>query len=319
MSGMYVRDRYLFNRSREGKWTGLEYAVPGKVHVVAPTTAYDSDFSIGSAGSWARNVHPYVFDSVKLAHDACQDGRGDAILCMSGTHTVSTASLALNKTGVKIFGPEAWMGLDAQAPSAILTTSIAGDEIANITAPDVALIGLTIRPITQAKGIDFSAVANGLLVDKCHFDLYTPAAHTSTIGIAATGAASYVSIRGSRFFSDGAQGPAITATALLDSVIRDCLFQNNAGTWAAAVLCGAATKGLEIAWNRFMCYGTAMTVGVDGTGASLASGVWIHDNRAGSLVTKLVDNFDAGEAEISENYDSGVGATDGGTLVIAIT
>ena len=39
----------------------------------------------------------------------------------------------------------------------------------------------------------------------------------------------------------------------------------------------------------------------------------------GVTVTVPVDNFDAAEAVLSENYDFGVGATDGGVLVVAIT
>ena len=62
-----------------------------------------------------------------------------------------------------------------------------------------------------------------------------------------------------------------------------------------------------------------MVVGVNGTGATLASGVLVSYCHFGSLVTKGVDVFDAGEAELAENYAAGVGSADGGALITAIT
>lgn len=318
MPGMYVRDNYLYQRSRNGKWSGLESAIPGKVHFVVPTTAYDSGYTVASAGSFARENNQLVYDSLKLAHDACVDGRGDAIVLLPGTHTVSTASIAMSKTGVKVFGPEAWFGRPVMKSSAILTTDIAGDEIVNVTAPDCGIIGVTVRPITASDAIDLSAAADGFLVDGCHFDLYTPAVNVATIGLTLAAAENIV-IRNSVFVSDGAQGNAIVATGAIQSLIENCLIYNTAGTWASAIITGAATTGLFIVGNRILSYGTALTAGVNGTGATIASGVQCIGNHFGSLVTVPVDNFDAGECELSENYHLGVGATDGGALIVAIT
>jgi len=133
------------------------------------------------------------------------------------------------------------------------------------------------------------------------------------------GAADDLLIDGCTFVSDGAQGNAIVATAAIRSAIKNCLIYNTAGTWASAILCGAATTGLYIVDNIITSYGTALTAGVNGTGATIASGVQCVRNQFGSLVTVPVDNFDAGECELSENYQLGVGATDGGALIVAIT
>lgn len=318
MSGMYVRDKYLFNRSRDGKYTSRELSIPGRVHVVVPTTAYDTDYTVAMAGALAREYNQFVYDSVKLALDACVDGRGDAIVLMPGTHTVSTASLAMSKSGVKIFGPEAWMGRKVSMPTAILTTTVTGDEIANVTAPDCGIIGVTIRPITASDAIDLSAAADGFLLEDCHVDMYTPAVNVATIGITLA-AATDIIIRGCTFVSDGAQGNAIVATGAITSYIENCTIYNTAGTWASAILCGAATTGLFIVGNRILSYGTALTAGVNGTGATVASGVQCIQNMFGSLVTVPVDNFDAGECELAENVHLGVGATDGGAPITAIT
>lgn len=318
MAGLYVRDKYFFNRSRNGKLSGNELQIPGKPHFVVPTTAY-GNFTVASSAQWARENNQNVYDSVKLAHDACVDGRGDAIVCLPGTHTISTASLAMSKAGVKIIGPEAWFGRPVYMPSAILTSEITADEIANVTAPDVGFIGLTIRPITAGVGIDFSSAASGFLVDQCHVDLYTPAVNIATVGLKALGAASHGTIRNCKMVADGAQGDAIIVTALVDSLVEGNLIYNTAGTWASAVLCGAGTTGVWFIKNTFDSYGTALTAGINGTGATIANGVKCEDNRFGSLVTVGIDNFDAGECAISQNYDFGVGATDGGVLIVAIT
>lgn len=318
MSGIYVRDKFLFHRSRNDKFSGPSVAITGKPHFVVPTTAYDAEWTVALAGQWARENHGFVYDSVKLAHDACVDGRGDAVVLLPGTHTVATASIAASKTGVKFFGPEAWMGRKVAMPSAILTTSVAGDEIINFTAPDCGVIGVTVRPITQSDAFDLSAAADGFLMEDCHVDLYTPAVHTNTIGITLA-AATDITIRGCQFVSDGAQGNAIVGTGAINSYIENCRIYNTAGTWASAILCGAATTGLFIVNNHILSYGTALTAGVNGTGATIASGVQCIGNHFGSLVTVPIDNFDAGECELSENYHLGVGAMDGGTLILVIT
>lgn len=312
-----LREKFIWSRHRNDKVAGKSYHVPGKVHYVVPTTAYD-DFTVAMAGQWARENHGLVYDSMALALAACVDGRGDAIVPLSGTHTVATSSLAMAKAGVKIIGPEAWMDVEVYKPSAILTTSIAGDEIMNVTAPDCAVIGMTVTPITASDAIDLSAAADGFLMDQCYVDLATPAVNVATVGITLA-AAENIRIRRSIFESDGAQGNAIVATGALRSSIEDCVLYNTAGTWASAILCGAATAGLWIVRNHILSYGTALTAGVNGTGATIASGVQCIGNHFGSLCTVPVDNFDAGECELSENYQLGVGATDGGALITVIT
>ncbi len=314
-----IRERFNWSRLRDDRAWGPKASVPGRTHFVVPTTAYDADYTVAMAGSWAREYNGLVYDSFKLAHDACVDGRGDAIVFLPGTHTVATASIAMNKTGVKLYGPEAWMGRQVHKPSATLTTNIAADEIANVTAPDIGLYGLTIRPITAGVGIDLSAVAANFHAVGCHLDLYTPAVNVATVGLKALGAATGVVIENCYALSDGAQGNAIDATALLDSAIRGCVIVNNAGTWASAVLTGAATQGLLIEHCRFDCTGTAMTVGINGTGATIARGVFVRYCDFGNLVTVPVDNYDANECQLVECYKAGVGATDGGTKIVAIT
>ena len=314
MSQFTVRTKSLWQRMMRDRWTGKAEQVPGETYYVMPTT----DYASYDADAFVKNQHEFVFDTVPLALADCVAGRMDNIVLLPGIHNVATTSLAMSKAGVKIWGPEAWMDLPVYTPSAILTTDISGDEIMNVTAEDCGVIGVTVRPNFSADAIDLSAAADGFLIDKCHFDLYTPPVNTATVGVTGA-AANFVQITNSRFISDGAQGNAIVATALLDALIEDCTFINTGGTWASAVLCGAATDRLHINRCHFLCTGTAMVVGVNGAGATLASGVLVSYCHFGSLVTKGVDGFDAGECELAENYVAGVGSTDGGELILVIT
>lgn len=310
-----VPRKTAYTRYMDDMAFGLSAMVPGKTHYVRPTTNYASY----DADAWIKNHNHNVYDSFKLAHDACVAGRGDAIVFAPGTHTVSTASIAMSKAGVSLWGPEAWMGREAQVPTAILTTDITADQIGNITAPDIGFYGLTIRPITAAAAFDFSAAAHNLRVEGCHLDLYTPAVSTSTVGFSAGGAATGMRFVGNNVISDGAQGNALVMTATTNSLIADNRFVLTAGSWASVILCGAATDTLVIDNNLWIGSGTAITVGINGTGATLASGVFVTRNVNSVLVTKLVDNFDAGECDLGINYIMTDTGGTGGTLVTLTT
>ena len=240
---------------------------------------------------------------------------GDVVVLLPGAHSVA-ASLAMSKAGVMLTGLPGSNRRPLRSNTSI--TISASDEIINITAANIEICHLDIIPITAKNAIDFSSAASYLYIHDCYIDLNTPAVNIATQGIVALGAATGVIIDDCYFLADGAQGVAIDATGAINSMLRRCYFVVNAGTWAAAVLTGAATR-LFVEACIFLCTGTAMTVGIDGTGMTGASGVIMMNNRFSSLVTKGVDNYDAGEAELSENYDAGVGATDGGVLVVAIT
>ena len=285
----------------------------GQAHFVLPTT----DYASYDAFNWTKNHKRNVYESVTDALSACVAGRMDHIVLLPGTHTV-TASLAMSKAGVSIWGPEMWAGLGYVESSAAILTTSASDEVMNVTAANCALKGLTLRPITAKPCVDFSAAGNALNIDGCFFDLETPAVNVATVGIAATGAARF-RVTNSIFHSDGAQGQAIVATATVRSLIQGNRFHVSAGSWASVILCGAATTGLHIDNNLFTCSGTAMTVGIDGTGATIAGGVHITRNINGVLVTKLVDGFDATEAELGINYICTDTGGTGGTLVTLTT
>jgi hypothetical protein len=189
----------------------------------------------------------------------------------------------------------------------------------NLTAADCQLVGLNLIGTTAQNAVDLSAAAHRTAFRRCKFDLATPAVNIATQGVALLGAAEDVLIEDCYVISDGAQGNWLDMTGSLRSQVQRCRAICTLGSWASAILCGAATSGLLIEECDFECYGTAITAGVNGTGATIARGVSVRYCDFGNLVTVPVDNFDAAEAEINECYKCGVGATDGGTKVVAIT
>lgn len=313
MPGLSVRQKYVYQQHVDEKHTGMGNQIAGLPLFVYPGAA-------ATHFSFIKDRHARAYATVAEALADAVAGRGDAIVLMPGTHTVSTASLAMSKSDVAIYGHEAWCGYSypGRASRSILTTDIAGDEIMNVTAAGCSIVGVTITPITASDAIDLSAAANYFTLKNCYFDLFTPAVNVATIGITLAAATGIV-IDGCTALSDGAQGPAIVATGALDSYILNSRFANTLGTWAAAVLVGAATRGLEIGACVFDSTGTAMTAGVDGTGATIARGCIVRYCDFGNLVTVPVDNFDANEAQLVECYKAGVGAMDGGTKITAIT
>jgi hypothetical protein len=126
-----IRDKNVWNRFRNDKYSGRGMDVPGKVLYVAPSTAYVAGYTVASARTWARENNAFVYDTINLAYADVVDGRGDTIVLLPGTHT-PTASVALAKSNVAIVGAEAWCGRKVRKPTSIIVGPTA-DEAFNIT------------------------------------------------------------------------------------------------------------------------------------------------------------------------------------------
>lgn len=304
---MSVLDRYKYLREQAklDKFAGIQNGIFGHVfHVLPGTSATHLNYS--------QSIRRNIYTDVDAAYAQTVSGRGDAIVVWSGAHTLLSA-LAVSNNHVSFWGPEAWMGHDTQKPSAIITSKAASDGF-TVTGTDVSFRGVTIVPVTQKVGITFSAAALRLKVTKCHFDMNVAAAHTSTKGIIATGAAVDAFIKNNTFYSLGAHGPFITVTGLLNYAVKENDFiVLTGGTMANAILVGAAAQGL-IANNHF--FGGTLTAAIDGTGATVAGSCRIFRNLFGVLCTVSVDNFSATDlTDLALNYKATVGGGTGGTLV----
>ena len=308
-----VRDKYLWQQMADEKVGGMANLIPGLAHFVVPGAS-------ATHFAFMKDRHRRVYTTMKAALDDCVAGRGDAIVLLPGAHTVSTASLAMSKAGVSIWGPEAWLGERTNRPSASITTDITADEIMNITGAECGLFGLKIIPITAGVGIDFSAAAHGLRVRDCFIDMATPVVNIATKGISALGAAQDVRISGLTAESDGAQGEALTLSACLRFVAEDLLLLCTAGTWAKAVITGAGTTGTFKGVVAMGIGAGAITAAISGNAlADQTSGILITDMRANDRVTTPVDDFSAGFAVLAENYKGSPGGGSGGALITAIT
>ena len=300
-----------------GRITGQIPNTVGQVFFVAPSSSYSFNGLTYASSDGHDGLAPdRALATVNRAWALASANSGDVIVLLPGAHTV-TESIAASTAGVTMTGLPGGVG-NRLRPKTSLTIS-ASDELINVTAADIEISNLTLIPITTDATVDLTAAGDRLCIHDCAFDMATPAASTSTVGVFALGAASNVLVERCYFECDGAQGNAIIATALLDSLISECTFSLSAGTWASAILCGAGTDRLLIEGCKFYCAGTAITVGVNGTGADQADGVKVVDCRFDTDVTVPIDGFSAGECNIAENYDMGVGSTDGGALIVAIT
>lgn len=293
---------------------GVRPNTSGRFFFVAPGDSYKVDGESFNASDNNDGLSPEralrTIDRAWNLVDS-EGNVGDDIILLPGAHTVQTASVAADVPGISLYG-------QGGRRRTSITTDITADQIINVTAANIAISGLTVIPITASDAIDLSAAADGFHLHDFILDFATPVVSTSTVGLTLAAAEDIV-VENFSVKCDGAQGNAIVATAAIDSVIRDFIMLQSAGTWASAILCGAATTQLFIDRGYFLPSAATLTVGINGTGANIASGVLVTDCRFADSVTVAIDNFSAGECEIAENYQLGVGATDGGVLVTAIT
>ncbi len=310
--------------TRYGDFWGRIPETAGHIYWVSPADTYPVAGRTYSASDGNDGLDPRrALRSINQALDnLVAADAGDVIVCLPGTHTPQNAagtatSLAMDTAGVTLMGLPSGRG-NFVRPKTIIA-AVTGDQNCNVTAADIEIAHLRFIPITADSAIDLTADADRLYIHDCSFDMATPAANTGTIGIDAIGAASHVLVDNCYFECDGAQGNAIVATGLLDSVIQNCVIMQSAGTWAAVMLVGAATDRLIIRDCDFMVSNGTMTSGISGVGATIASGVSIMRCYFSSSTTVTIEAFDAGEADIAENYVAGIGGTDGGVLIVAIT
>ena len=315
---LYVREKNVWNSFRNDKYAARANQIPGKVHFVAPTAVYVAGYTVASAQSWARENHALVYDTANLAYAACVDGRGDAVVFMPGTHTL-TANIAHAKAGVSYWGPEAWAGRYVRKPSAIVVPLAATVGFA-ITAPDVSFHGLTCRPITALSFATFTAAADGLTIDGCYFDLFTPAVNIATAGFVGSAAIEDFLFQNNLAWSDGAQGPVVEITgANLNGLFRNNHYHVDTGSWASAVNL-IAIDGIVVDRDLATCGGTAMTACFTGSSTTVIAGAVFKDCRKGVLVSLLVDGFaTTSHAELVGNHTATIGGGTGETLITAIT
>ena len=298
----------------------------GRVIWVAPAADYTvegrsytaSDENDGLSPERALRTINRAMDNVVSANV------GDVVVLLPGNHvpqnTAGTAtSIAMNTAGVTLMGLPGGTGNFTRQKTAIVGTTLAGDQAINVTAANCEIAHLHFVPVTTDSAIDASADADYLHIHDCSFDMATAAADTGTIGIDFIGAASDVLIQNCYFHSDGAQGAAIVAGATVGCIIQGCIFLASAGTWVSCITQAAAGRRLIVRANEFNATSATITNGCLGTTSGDVDQAYFTMNHNSVGVTKMVDGYDGGDAVIAVNYIGTIGTGSGGTLVTVTT
>lgn len=309
--------------TRYGSFWSQIPVTAGNVYWVAAAASYTVAGQTYSASDGNDGLDPRrALLTLDYAVGKCTANAGDVIVLLPGAHSWSS-SVAADVAGITITGLPGGKGQPYYSRTSITTS--ASDEVINVTAANIELAHLRIIPVTQNVGVDFTAAADQLYVHDCVFDLYTPAAHTSTKGIACTTAsiaADNLWIEGNVFVSDGAQGYGLQLGNPAGAVVKGNKFIATTGTWATAVLLNFGTGGYALFEdNEFATQADAlMTNGIEGTTGTNTGAIGAIRNWFSFAVSKPFESFDtAGTLWIAENYKANTGAGSGGALVTAIT
>ena len=300
--------------------TGSVYWVsPSDSYTIAGITYYASNENDGRSPERALRTVARAWALVAATS-------GDVIVLLPGTHTV-TATVSMATAGVTMMGLPRYK----QNISRLLTTLTisASADILNYTASNIEIAYLHFIPVTTMDSISHGVLATGMHIHHCSVDLDTAAANTATKGFNLapnTSLQAFNYVHDCAFYCDSAQGAGLdfgTTTACGGaSLVERCTFIQSTGTWAAALRYGAsadAGRGTLIRRCDFIAATDAtMTAGILG-GAGTEETAHVHYCYFSDTVTKAVDTYGARGCELAENYQAGVGATDGGILVVDIT
>lgn len=284
---------------RHGQWVNLEKP-GGQVFFVAdPSTANGGGGTYGSAyqgkGSSDTNngLSPQSpLATISAAHTKTVSGRGDTIVVLPGTVTI-TASHTISNADVTITGVAATGNIN---PSAItLNLGSTGDGFA-VTGANVVVEDLHFNASSAANTSRINAGAVGLTVQGCTFQC--GASDLETITIPAAGL--HTTIRNNKFIIT-ANGPdaaiEIEAAGAHHIHIEDNVFmgQNATNAWdVGAVNSGSAHLDCYVAGN----------VSTDGPAIifSAAATGMVERNVLGSGTLGAM--LDPGSCMCSENYEA---------------
>lgn len=289
----------------------------GRVYWVAPGASYTVAGNAHSASDNNDGLAPErALLTIDRAWNLVTAGAGDVIVLLPGDHSLS-ASVAADVAGVTMTGLPGGSGNYFRQKTTLTIT--ATDQIVNVTAADIEIAFLHFIPITTESAVDISAAGDRFHIHHCSFDMFTAAANTGTIGVDFIGGADHCMVDHCYFESDGAQGPGIVAGAATDSLVEHCTFSATGGTWANCITQAAAGRRLIIRHCLFHAGNATITDAILGTTGGEVSMAQINHCIFADSCAGAVDGYDAGDCEIAECYQSGLGACDGGVLITATT
>ncbi len=306
----------MSNPVNYGRLWGQIPNTAGQVFWVAPAASYTVNGQAFQASDDLDGLDPTrALVTVARAWALVTADAGDVIVLLPGTHSPA-ASIAANVAGVTMMGLPSGAGHFQRQKTRL--ASVTGDQTINVTAADIEIAYLDWTPITADSAIDASAAADRLHIHHCSFQL-TDTANTGTIGIDFIGAAEMPLIQDCYFLSDGAQGPAIAWGATTDGVGRNLTLMVSAGTWLSAMTQAAAGRRLYMKNIAWLAGNGVITNGILGTASGEVSMLQLYESYCADSMTNVIDGYDAGDAELVEVYEAGIGNTDGGVLIVVTT
>jgi hypothetical protein len=323
------------------KWGSAWGQIPqtgGSVYWVSPSASYTVDGKAYSASDDYDGLSP---ERAKLtlasAISAATANAGDQICLLPGTHT-QTAATALSKAGISIIGlpyfPEQAHASQVGAamshrPQAIITQSTAATVSLAVTAADVTIANVCLRPITQAASTTFSTAADRLTIRDCMIDMKTPVGHANTKGIIASGstqAPDGLNILNCLFLEGNGGtscGIALEVGAAVNFKVAGCTFQHDStvassATWTTASQAQDNCQGIYLN-NLVNGGGGTITNGFKGVTHTGAGIVQFVGNLFTVAVTNPITSWAAADVGLLNNYIATVSGGTGGTLVTVST
>jgi hypothetical protein len=276
-----------------GAWVNLEKP-GGAVFFVGGGTVANGGIGASDGNSGLDPKQPLAtIDGTAGAHNKVVAGRGDTIVILPGSVTI-TAAIALDVADVTLTGIDPNNTIN---PSAILSSLAASADAINVTAANVVIENLHFPASTAATTSRIDAGAAGLVVRGCTFEC--GAYDVETITVPAAG--DDLLVEHCRFYVTADNPDAaieIEAAGAERLTVRNCTFSgdNNTNKWdAGAINSGVAHTGCLIDNNIFW-EGLAVEFTTTATGI-------ISRNFAGEGAT-LGQAFDPGSCMCFENYEA---------------
>ena len=295
----------------------------GRVFFVSPSASFYLQGDSIEASDNNTGLQPqHALRTVQAAINLATASAGDVIALLPGTHT-SAAQVTITKAGLTFIGispnfRDRESKAHGLASKVNWTSTLAGTAVA-LSVADTTFIGINFIPVTARTFMTGVTCPRTTVVD-CAITL-SATASTSTKGLVFSGGSSadchFSNIAVLNSIAASAQGPALDITALERVILEDSTFlmTGTSSAWAVAVQCGSGTTGIARR-NTFQALGVGtMTIGIDGTGVTVANSFVLENNRAGiSPGAGAYKNFDADSASLIANYRGTASAGSGGTL-----
>lgn len=319
----------------------------GSVYFVAPTSSSSSSYNVENRAYSASDNNDGLsperaLATITQAVSNATANNGDIIVLLPGTHNASTSmngqasgNLALSKAGLTFFGMPCFgaglLSFSFLKPQVIVTAPAATIAI-SVTAANNTLANISVLPITQKAGIDFTTAADNLSIVNSFFDLATPVGHASTKGIAATGATQApkkLFIKNCFFEEDNtgtSHGAAIDVGASIGFRVEGNHCYNlgtgaGVGAWTTAMKVNDVAHGIFRGNEFYTLLGSAaaMSAGITGVSMTGASEIQCWNNMFGVTVTAPFTGFAGADVDLLNNYVATVAGGTGGTLITSTT